>query len=190
MKLTELYKSFNDKPLHEQEEYIPTSGKNLKDLYDGNEPMEIQYHEDQQLYYIEAEDIEAYVHGETVWATDPDRGMEDIEVNRDNSDVTSSAKGLPIAFKHKDAGFPASIKRETKEKNGKRPDYADVDGDGDEEESMEKAFKDKENIKEQGCTEEEIREGTCGYSPDGKPRRKPAGPNLMRERLKKLANLI
>ena len=71
----------------------------------------------------------------------------------------------------------------------KRPDYADVDGDGDEEESMEKAFKDKENIDEQGCTEEEIREGTCGYSPDGKPRRKPAGSDLLsivRENIKAL----
>jgi len=70
-----------------------------------------------------------------------------------------------------------------------RPDYADVDGDGDEEESMEKAFKDKEKMDEQGCTEQEIAEGTCGYSPDGKPRRKPAGPNLMRERFQKLANI-
>ena len=46
---------------------------------------------------------------------------------------------------------------------------------------------DKEKIR---LAEEEIREGTCGYSPDGKPRRKPAGPNLMRERFQKLANII
>ena len=72
----------------------------------------------------------------------------------------------------------------------KRPDYADVDGDGDEEESMEKAFKDKENIDENGCTEQEIAEGTCGYGEDGKIGKKPAGPYLMRERFKKLANII
>lgn len=34
-----------------------------------------------------------------------------------------------------------------KKKSGKRPDYADVDKDGDREESMEKAFKDKEKAK-------------------------------------------
>ena len=73
--LTKLYKALEDKPLHEQ--YDP-----------GNEPLEIQYHGDQQLYYIEAEDIEAYVNGETVFAADPDRGGDDVEVNRENSDVT------------------------------------------------------------------------------------------------------
>ena len=46
-----------------------------------------------------------------------------------------------------------------------RPDYADVDGDGDEDESMKKAFQDKEEMNE-------------------------AGPNLMRERFQKLANII
>ena len=48
-----------------------------------------------------------------------------------------------------------------KAKSGKRPDYADVDGDGDEEESMEKAFKDKEKMDEAHCTEQEIEEGHC-----------------------------
>ena len=75
----------------------------------------------------------------------------------------------------------------------KRPDYADVDGDGDEEESMEKAFKDKEKMDEQGCTEEEIAEGTCGYGIDGKIGRKPAGSYMLSEnfkkRLQKLANI-
>ena len=64
-----------------------------------------------------------------------------------------------------------------------------MDGDGDEEESMEKAFKDKEKIDETHCTEQEIEEGTCGYGEDGKIGRKPAGPNLMRERFQKLANI-
>ena len=68
----------------------------------------------------------------------------------------------------------------------KRPDYADVDGDGDEEESMEKAFKDKEQMDEAHCTEEEIREGTCGHAPDGDVdvhntnNMTPAGPQLIK----------
>ena len=46
-----------------------------------------------------------------------------------------------------------------------------------------------EPLDEQGCTEQEIAEGTCGYSLDGKPADKPAGPHLMRERFQKLAGL-
>lgn len=256
-KLIDLYKSLNDKPLYEQED--PYKDLASVGKYDqGNEPLEIQYHEDQQLYYIEPEDIEAYVSGETVFATDPDRGMDDVEVNRENSDVTgvsedeledfiASSRGdqfaddlnenekdlekaiidvlkkeggaaglepiLAIANKlgvtksqiKKVLNSIGKVKKHTngdyiltpineKSKSGKRPDYADVDGDGDEEESMEKAFKDKEKLDEYGCTEEEIAEGTCGYGEDGKIGRKPAGPNFMgykkiQERFKKLANI-
>ena len=85
--------------------------------------------------------------------------------------------------------FPSEEDQKGITEKGKRPDYADVDGDGDEEESMEKAFKDKEKIDETHCTEQEIEEGTCGYGEDGKIGRKPAGPNLMRERFQKLANI-
>jgi hypothetical protein len=203
--LIDLYKSLHDKPL-QREQFDP--GNRTAGSYDpGNEPLEIQYHEDQQLYYIEPEDIEAYVSGETVFATDPDRGMDDVEVNRENSDVTgvnedeledfiASSRGDQSTddvddddrFMGMDDIFGADLEEQP------RPDYADVDGDGDEEESMEKAFKDKEKMDEQGCSEQEIEEGTCGYSEDGKPRKKPAGPNLMgykklQERFKKLANI-
>ena len=37
--------------------------------------------------------------------------------------------------------------------------------------------------------EEDVEEGTCGYSKDGKPRNKPAGPHL-RETLQKRAGII
>jgi len=127
--------------------------KNLKKIlfenYDpGNEPLEIQYHGDQQLYYIDVEDIEAYVSGETVWATDPDRGMDDIEVNRENSDVTSVEEDELEDFM--------------------------VSGD-----------RSADDVNEQGCTEKEIAEGTCGHAPDGKVdvhnthKMKPAGPDLL-----------
>ena len=49
---------------------------------------------------------------------------------------------------------------------------------------------DQQGINEQGCTEQEIKEGTCGYGEDGKVENKPAGPHLMRERFKKLANIV
>ena len=47
----------------------------------------------------------------------------------------------------------------------------------------------EEDIYEAHCTEQEIEEGTCGYGEDGKIGDKPAGPHLMRERFKKLANI-
>ena len=47
-----------------------------------------------------------------------------------------------------------------------------------------------ESIDEAHCTEQEIEEGTCGYGEDGKIENKPAGPHLMRERFKKLANIV
>ena len=180
--LIELYKSLNDKPLHEQEDLykdLASVGK-----YDpGNEPLEIQYHEDQQLYYIDVEDIEAYVSGETVWATDPDRGGDDIEVNRENSDVSGVSEDELEDFM--------------------------VSGDrsaGDLEEKINlrtlwKQFKNRKrnNVNEEGCTEQEIAEGTCGYGKDGKIGKKPAGPKkvvialqerLQKNRFKKLAGLI
>lgn len=55
------------------------------------------------------------------------------------------------------------------------------------------------NIKEQGCTEQEIIEGTCGYEEDGKidvnntHKMKPASPKFVNlhevKRLQKLANI-
>ncbi len=179
MNLTELYKSLNDKPLHEQdiETWNSPSGElhridhEQEDLYKdlasvgkydpGNEPLEIQYHEDQQLYYIDVEDIESYVSGETVWATDPDRGGDDIEVNRENSDVSGvSEDELEDFF---------------------------VSGD-----------RSADDINEQGCSEKEIAEGTCGHAPNGEvdihntSKMKPASSIKiisLQERFQKLANI-
>ena len=204
MKLTELYKSFNDKPLHEG--YDP-----------GNEPLEIQYHEDQQLYYIEPEDIEAYVSGETVFATDPDRGMDDVEVNRENSDVSGVSEdeledfmvsGDRSAddvddddrFSGMDDVFGADLEESKKRIWNRIKNWVKGDitlnqlqggpGDG-------------EGLEEETCTEEEIREGTCGYGVDGELGDEPAGSHLyildekkpklqesiMKKRLQKLANI-
>ena len=170
MKLTNLYKSLNDKPLHEQ--YDP-----------GNEPLEIQYHEDQQLYYIDVEDIEAYVSGETVWATDPDRGGDDIEVNRENSDVSGVEEDELEDFMV----------------SGDRS--ADDVDDDDRFSGMDDVL--GADLEEETCTEEEIREGTCGYGVDGELGDEPAGSHLyildekkpklqesiMKKRLQKLANI-
>ena len=193
IKLTDLYKSLKDKPLNEQgdiETWNSPSGEihkidhNKQDLsgkYDpGNEPLEIQYHEDQQLYYIDVEDIEAYVSGETVWATDPDRGGDDIEVNRENSDVSGVSEDELEDFMV----------------SGDRS--ADDVDDDDRFSGMDDMF--GADLEEGACTEEEIAEGTCGYAPDGEVdvnntrKMKPASPARIKiislqERFKKLANI-
>ena len=115
--LVELYKSLNDKPLHEQGTYGDLSpeeweaerekmgmktddeGNQYIDFkYDpGNEPLEIQMLPDQgeyanKIFYIEPEDIEAYVNGEDVEAIRPDAGFgepDEVTANRQNSDVTN-----------------------------------------------------------------------------------------------------
>jgi hypothetical protein len=209
--LTKLYKKLNDKPLIEHEKTYgdlsdeeweaerekmgmktdDEGNRYLDREYDpGNEPLEIQHSETGITYFINVEDIEAYVSGEEVIAVDPDRGMDAIRVTREETDVVGVSE-------EELEDFLVSGDRSVDDLNEQpRPDYADVDGDGDEEESMKKAFQDKEKEKmdEAHCTEEEIAEGTCGYGKNGKIGRKPAGPNLMRykrlqERFQKLANI-
>ena len=115
MRLTELYKKLDDKPLIENEKtYGDLSPEEweaerekmgmktddegnmfIDNEYDpGNEPLEIQMTPDQgeyanKIFYIEAEDIEAYVNGEDVEATNPgEREYDKVTANRQNSDVT------------------------------------------------------------------------------------------------------
>ena len=181
LKLIDLYKSLNDKPLDEQKTFgdlspeeweverekygiktHPEGHKYVSRKYDpGNEPLEIQMSETGEIYYIEPEDIEAYVSGETVIAIDPDRGADPIEANEDNSNVT-----------------------------GAEEDIDDEDGfvdDDDRFSGMDDVF--GADLEEGTCTEQEIAEGTCGYGVDGEIGDEPAGPHLMRERFKKLANI-
>ena len=197
MKLTEIYKALKDKPLHEisdiNDQIDPT--KTYGDLSDeeweaerekmgmktddegnryldreydpGNEPLEIQMTPDQgeyanKIFYIEPEDIEAYVNGEDVEATNPgEREYDEVTANRQNSDVTGDSEEELEDFL--------------------------VSGD-----------RSVDDLNEQGCTEQEIAEGTCGHAPDGKVdvhnthKMKPASSIkviALQERFQKLANI-
>ena len=188
MRLTELYKKLDDKPLIENEKtYGDLSPEEweaerekmgmktddegnmfIDNEYDpGNEPLEIQMTPDQgeyanKIFYIEAEDIEAYVNGEDVEATNPgEREYDKVTANRQNSDVTG-------------------VSEEELE------DFL-VSGD-----------RSVDDLNEQGCTEQEIAEGTCGHAPDGKVdvhnthKMKPASSIkviALQERFQKLANI-
>ena len=119
-KLTDLYKSLNDKPLHEQKTYGDLSpeeweaerkksgyemktdaeGNQYVDFkYDGgNEPLEIQMNPDQgeyanMIFYIEPEDIETYVSGGDVEAINPgEKDFDEVTANESNSNVTSQGE--------------------------------------------------------------------------------------------------
>ena len=204
LKLIDLYKSLNDKPLDEQKTFgdlspeeweverekygiktHPYGHKYVSREYDpGNEPLEIQMTPDQgeyanKIFYIEAEDIEAYVSGETVWATDPDRGGDDVEVNRENSDVSGVSEDELEDFMV----------------SGDRS--ADDVDDDDRFHGMDDMF--GADLEEGTCTEQEIAEGTCGHAPDGEVdvhnthKMKPASALKIsiqeQKRLKKLANI-
>jgi hypothetical protein len=119
-KLTDLYKSLNDKPLHEQKTYGDLSPEEWEaerektgmktddegNLYidreydPGNEPLEIQMNPDQgenanRIFYIEPEDIEAYVNGEDVEAINPgEMEYDEVTANKENSDVTDEGEKM------------------------------------------------------------------------------------------------
>ena len=209
-KLVDLYKSLNDKPLNEQASpetlMVKLGGDEKTELKISNQTdasgdvdlsnvtLEFKGEKYEGLEFKFEEVLEDHDNEgkDALFVAESDDKMFEVEVNIE-ADYDQSGRIQDIEWRSLET-FPIYDDNQQdiaeKAKSGKRPDYADVDGDGDEEESMEKAFKDKEKMDEAHCTEEEIAEGTCGYSTDGKPRRKPAGPNLMRERFQKLANII
>ena len=141
----------------------------------GNEPLEIQMNPDQgenanRIFYIEPEDIETYVSGGDVEATNPgEKDFDEVTANENNSNVTSQGE------KEIEKLYGVGV-------DDVRQAYKD--------EADPMGFLSNLDLSEIGCTEQEIAEGTCGHGKNGKIGRKPAGPHLMRERFKKLAGII
>jgi len=135
-------------------------------------PLEVTSHDDNQLYYIDQEDIEAYIHGETVYGMEK-LGAPSKELNRDNSDAT-----------------PGQIEGE---ENSEYDDDLRLEPEDDEYEDGTE-FED-DDLRLEPELDEDIDEGTCGYGKKGKLGKKPAGPHLikksdLRERFIKLAGII
>tara|TARA_B100001113_G_scaffold279390_1_gene234064 strand:+ start:853 stop:1983 length:1131 start_codon:yes stop_codon:yes gene_type:complete len=211
--LLELYNSLNDKPIGEQRTYGDLSDKEweaeretmgmktdnegnqyIDFKYDpGNEPLEIQMLPDQgeyanMIFYIEPEDIEAYVNGEDVEAIRPDAGHgepDEITANRNNSDVVGVSEDELEDFIASSRGdqstddvdddnmFGDDLFEESPiSRYDKRPWWKKLLG------MTEGEFN---QMLEAGCSEQQIMEGTCGYGVDGEVGDKPAGPYLMRE---------
>ena len=219
-KLTDLYKSLYDIPLHEQMSpetlMVKLGGEEKTELKISNQmdstgavdlsniTLEFKGEKYEGLEF-KLEDI-LEDHGnegkDALFVAESDDKKFEVEVNI-QADYDMSGIIDDVEWRSLET-FPKEVSEQ-----GPRPDYADVDGDGDEEESMEKTFKDKEKIDEDGCTEQEIEEGTCGYAPDGDidpyntDELEPAGTHLfildeekpklqeskMINRFKKLANI-
>ena len=191
-KLTDLYKSLKDIPLNEQmapETLMVKLGGDEKtelkitnqtdasgDVDLSNVTLEFKGEKYEGLEFKFEEVLEDHDNEgkDALFVAESDDKMFEVEVNIE-ADYDQSGRIQDVEWRSLET-FPKEMNE--KAKSGKRPDYADVDGDGDEEESMEKAFKDKEKMNEYGCTEQEIAEGTCGYGMDGELDDEPAGPHL------------
>ena len=66
----------------------------LKEQESEQTPLEVQAHDDNQIYYIDPRDIEAYIHGKMVVAMEK-LGSPSKELTRDNSDATPGQNEEP-----------------------------------------------------------------------------------------------
>ena len=202
MKLTELYKSLNDRALNEQE----TEEEKFKEVeveieipgVEGKTKVKIK-HKDADTEYEALTGVTiTFIYGdeddEVDQYTDIDFEGEEMLQDHENEgqDWVFVAEGDGMMFE-------VEVQVESEYENSGRIQYIDwetlsVTYDDEGEEYPEAQF----TIDEQGCTEQEIAEGTCGYAPDGKvdvhntDKMKPASSIKiisLQERFKKLANI-
>lgn len=181
--LLELYNSIHDKPLHEQTSNREEKVKIEIPGVDGETDVKIKFGEatgpleDVTISFM-SEDDEVEQYSELDFEYNEDEGSVEIE------DHGEEGKDLVFVAVHDDATFfvDVSVERDYDQSGN----IQEVDWD-----TLKVEFdQETESLDEQGCSEQEIEEGTCGYGVDGKLGDEPAGPSLMRERFKKLANII
>lgn len=208
--LIKLYKKLNDKPLYEQSggDREPTMDQFKEEIVeidipgvDGKTKVKIEYKDSNQVDKALKDVTITFMYG----------------AEEDVPGVTSNNEGDEVE-KYTNVDFTEVEKKEDHENEGQDWIFiaegddsmsfevevsvdATMEGEGSWEpdfNSIQEIHWDKlrpfmtdegKSLDEQGCTEEEIAEGTCGYGEDGKIGNKPAGPNLIRERLQKLAGL-
>ena len=172
MKLTDLYKSLHDKPLHEQmspevlqvklggdektELKVSNQTDSSGDIDISNVTLEFKGEKHEKLNF-ELEDI-LEDHGnegkDALFVAETDDKIFEVEVNIDAN--------------YDQSGIIEDVEWRSLE-----------------------TFPKEEKLEEVHCTEQEIEEGTCGYGEDGKIGRKPARPlnESVVNRFKKLANI-
>jgi len=217
VKLTDLYKSLKDKPLHEQ-----------GDIETWNSPSGEKHRIDHDKQDLSGKEIESKFNEEKVEIEIPGvEGKTEVKIKYPAEDDDRALQGVTITFSHEgddveqytDIEFEADDMVEDHENEGQVWIFI-AEGDGitfEVEVSVEASYQESGNIQaidwetltvtyddegepldEQGCTEQEIAEGTCGYAPDGEvdvnntDKLEPAGPGLiisLQERFQKLANI-
>jgi hypothetical protein len=174
--LLELYNSMHDKPLHEQTSNREEKVKIEIPGVDGETDVKIKFGEatgpleDVTISFM-SEDDEVEQYSEL-----------DFEEEEMIEDHENEGQDWIFLAKHDDAEFRVDVSVEADyDQSG---NIQEVDWD-----TLQVEFdQETESLDEQGCSEQEIAEGTCGYGVDGELGDEPAGPNLM-ERFKKLANI-
>tara|TARA_Y100001973_G_C5165030_1_gene315614 strand:+ start:682 stop:1512 length:831 start_codon:yes stop_codon:yes gene_type:complete len=169
-KFVKLYKSLNDKPLHEQEEPKQTSNREEKVKIeipgvDGLTDVKIKFGEatgpleDVTITFMSEDDeVEQYA------------GL-DFEEEEMIEDHENEGQDWIFLAKHDDAEFRVDVSVEADyDQSG---NIQEVDWD-----SLEVEFDQETESLNEGCTEQEIAEGTCGYGIDGEIGDEPAGPHL------------
>ena len=211
-KLVDLYKSLNDTPLiyenvetlqvklggdEKTELKVSNQTNSSGDIDLSNVTLEFKGEKYEGLNFEFSEELEDHENEgkDALFVAESDDKKFEVEVNiqanYDQSGIIDDVEWRSLET------FPSEkdqqgVVDEKLDPVGKEDDDINNDGKVDKTDKYLKNRRDNiaKNIDEAHCTEEEIAEGTCGYSTDGKPRRKPAGPNLMRERFQKLANII
>jgi len=200
MKLTEIYRSLNDRPL--DEDMDKGGGSNEEIVFinipgvDGKTKVKINHPregDDKALkgvtitFMYGAEDAPSEEFDEVEKYTDLDF---EAELDYGGTDHGNEGKDL-IFVAEADDGTIFEVEVSVEASYEHSGNIQEIKW-----EYLEVIFDDKgESLDEQGCTEQEIAEGTCGYGVDGKPGKKPSGPhlnkksNFLQERFKKLANI-
>ena len=186
MKLTELYKSLNDRALNEQE----TEEEKFKEVeveieipgVEGKTKVKIK-HKDADTEYEALTGVTiTFIYGdeddEVEQYTDIDFEGEEMLQDHENEgqDWLFVAEGNNMMFE-----VEVQVEAEYQQSGN----IQQIDWD-----TLVVTFDDEgEPLDEQGCTEQEIREGTCGYGVDGKIGDEPAGSHLLaivKENLRRL----
>ena len=185
--LLELYNSMHDKPLHEQEDIKRIDKTTTSNDFD----VKIE---------IPGIEGETDVNIKLGHATGP---FEDVTISWGDESYNVSFEEEEMIEDHENEGqdwvFLAKHKESETEFWVDVAVEADYDQSGNIQEvdwdTLQVEFdQETESLDEQGCSEQEIAEGTCGYGVDGELGDEPAGPDLIvslqeQRRLQKLANI-
>ena len=183
-KLTKLYKSFNDKSLHEYEEPKQTSNREEEVKIEipgveGETLVKIKFGEatgpleDVTITFMSGDDeVEQYA----------DLDFEEYEMIEDHEN-----EGQDWIFVAEGDGMTFEVEVQVEAGYEQSGAIQQVDW-----ETLTVTYDDEGEPLDEGCTEEQIKEGTCGYAPGGEvdvnntDKMTPAGPDLIKIKIQEV----